>query len=118
MPEEKEPATDSYHDIAILQLPEKDEEGDELLPKLEKYLANNGSAAKIAPDKVSDYKKLFKHKWLGIQGAVDTKMVDIYNTAEVNLVSNDFIEQYSAEPWNLFKGVNAHKGLVSVAGWA
>ena len=42
----------SWYDIAVLRLPEKDEEGDELLPKLESFLKETDSVPKIAPEKV------------------------------------------------------------------
>ena len=44
MPEDE---VDSYYDIAVLRLPDKDEKGQELLPKLEKYLAETGPAPKM-----------------------------------------------------------------------
>ena len=87
--------TDSYYDVAVLRLPQRDVEGEALLPKLEKHLADNGAAPKIAPDKVQDYKELFREDALGNLRNAPREMVDIYSTAEVKLVSKDFIEQYS-----------------------
>ena len=51
----------SFYDIAVLKLPHTDEQGEVLLPKLQKHLAETAAAPKIAPDKIKEYKKLFRH---------------------------------------------------------
>ena len=99
-------------------MPVKDEQGEVLLPKLQKYLAETDAAPKIAPDMIKEYKKLFRHQNLGNLRNAPTSMVDIYNTATVKLMSPEFIKLYSSEQWNSFKAEKLHKGIVSVVGWA
>ena len=99
-------------------MPHKDEQGEVLLPKLQKYLVETAAAPKIAPGMIKEYKKLFKHENLQNLRNAPTSMVDIYNTATVRLMSADFIKLYSMEQWNSFKAEKSHKGIVSVVGWA
>ena len=58
-----------YHDIAILKLPQKDEKGDQLLPKLDKYLSETGPAPKISKENIESYRELFRHDYLGMRNA-------------------------------------------------